>query len=75
MFFSADNELRRLDANGTLTTVATVDAQIGPVAVAPNGDVYFTTGTRIFRLAGGAGTPVRVAGTASKAAVATAAPL
>ena len=62
MFFTADNELRRLDANGTLTTVATVDAQIGPVTAAPNGDVYFTTGTQIFRLAEGARTPVRIAG-------------
>ncbi len=62
-FLSVDNELRRLDATGTLTTVATVDAHIGPVAVAPNGDVYYTTGTQVFRLAGGAGTPVRIAGT------------
>jgi len=63
VFFTADNELRRLDPNGTLTTVATVDAQIGPVAAAANGDVYFATGTQIFRLAGGAGTPARIAGT------------
>ena len=63
IFFSADNTLRRLDANGTLTTLPNIDAQIGPVAAAPNGDVYFTNGTQIFRLAEGAGTPVRIAGT------------
>ena len=62
-FVSVDNELRRLDATGAFTTIASVDGHIGPVAAARNGDVYFTTGTRIFRLAGGAGTPVRIAGT------------
>ena len=63
VFFSADNQLRRLDAGGAVTTVAEDAAGIGPLAVAPNGDVYYTTETRIYRLAGGAGPPIHVAGT------------
>ena len=39
------------------------DADIGPVAVAANGDLYYATSTRVFRLAGGAGPPILVAGT------------
>jgi sugar lactone lactonase YvrE len=61
---SSENLLRRIDSAGSLTTVAQADGDIGPVAAAPNGDVYYATATQIFRLAGGASPPVRVAGTA-----------
>jgi glucose/arabinose dehydrogenase len=39
------------------------DSEIGPVAAAPNGDIYYATATQIFRVAGGAGPPIRIAGT------------
>jgi NHL repeat len=63
VFVSNDNRLSRIDATGTPTTVAEADRQIGPVAVTANGDVYFATATQIFRLAGGSGPAVRIAGT------------
>jgi len=61
-YLSAGKSLLRVDSAGQ-TLVAEADADIGPIAVAPNGDVYFTTETRVFKLAGGAGPPVSIAGT------------
>ena len=37
--------------------------EIGPIAAGPNGDVYYSTATQIFRLTGGSGSPIRIAGT------------
>ena len=62
-YLTAGKSLLRIDSAGHQTTVAEADADIGPIAVAPNGDLYFTTETRVFRLAGGAGTPTPIAGT------------
>jgi sugar lactone lactonase YvrE len=53
LFVSTESRLQRLDPSGPVT-VAVADSQIGPVAAAPNGDVYYTTATQVFRLAGGA---------------------
>ena len=36
-------------------------ATSGPIAIAANGDVYFTTSDAIWKLAGGTGTPIRTA--------------
>jgi sugar lactone lactonase YvrE len=63
---TSGNLLRRIDAAGALTTIAEANGDIGPVAVAPGGDVFFTTSTQIFRLVGGAGAPVRIAGTGAE---------
>jgi sugar lactone lactonase YvrE len=60
---SSENLLRRLDPAGSLTTAVQADSEIGPVAAAPNGDIYYATATQIFRVAGGAGPPIRIAGT------------
>jgi sugar lactone lactonase YvrE len=46
--------------------VARAAMRFAPVAVAPGGDVFFTTSTQIFRLVGGAGAPVRIAGTGAE---------
>src|SRR5262249_8144279 len=51
--------LRRIDGS-TPVKVADSESDIGPLAVAPNGDVYFTTETKLWKLAGGSGTPVRL---------------
>ncbi len=63
VFVSSENVLQRLDAGGAPTTVAVADGDIGPVAAVANGDLYYATSTQVFRLAGGAGSPVHVAGT------------
>jgi hypothetical protein len=65
IYLSVGNELQRLNATGAPTTVAEVPAsvEIGPIAAAPNGDVYYSTATQVFRLPGGSGPPVRIAGT------------
>ena len=62
IFVTVGSRLERLDATGGLTTVATMPNGIGPIAAAPNGDLYLTDGYGIFRLAGGAGPAVRIAG-------------
>jgi streptogramin lyase len=60
------NLLRRIDTAGALTTIAEADGDIGPVAAARGGDVYYSTSRQIFRLTGGAGPPVRVAGSGAE---------
>jgi streptogramin lyase len=63
IYVSVGNQLQRQNATGAPTTVAEVPAgvEIGPIATAPN--VYYSTATQVFRLAGGSGAPVRIAGT------------
>jgi sugar lactone lactonase YvrE len=61
VYFS-DESVKRLDGAGAVE-VAPSDEQVGPVTVGPNGDLYYSTVTRVFKLAGGAGAPVRIAGT------------
>src|SRR5262249_41629592 len=60
IYVTDGHRLLRIDG-GRPARVATVDADIGPIAMAPNGDVYLTTATRLWRLRGGRGTPVRIA--------------
>lgn len=62
ILISGGTWIRRLDTVGAVTTVLELDTDTGPITVAPNGDVYFTTATSVFRLSGGTGAPVRVAG-------------
>ena len=62
IFFTVGNRLERLDSTGGRATVATMSHPIGPIAVAPGGDVYLTDGYGVFRLAGGSGPPARIAG-------------
>jgi DNA-binding beta-propeller fold protein YncE len=61
VYLSAGKVLLRLDGSGHTTPVAQATGDIGPIAVAANGDVYYATETQVFRLAGGKGTPVQVA--------------
>ena len=65
VYLSSGNLLRRLDGSGTPTTVAEVPpgVEIGPIAAAPNGDLYYSTATQIFRVPGGSGPSVHIAGT------------
>jgi sugar lactone lactonase YvrE len=62
VYLSAGHSLLRLDGAGGATPVAQANGDIGPIAVARNGDVYFTTETQAFRVAGGAGARTMVAG-------------
>jgi sugar lactone lactonase YvrE len=62
IYFS-DESVKRIDGAGAPVEVAPSDEQVGPVALGPNGDLYYSTETRVFRLAGGTGTPIRIAGT------------
>jgi len=66
IFLSGSNLLRRISGTGAPETVLETDVDTGPLAIAPNGDVYFTTATRVFRLPGGSSTPVRIAGTGTE---------
>jgi serine/threonine-protein kinase len=52
--------LRRVDGTRT-TVVASAPDDIGPIAIALNGDVYFTTGTALWKLPRGKRSPVRLA--------------
>jgi len=53
--------LRRLAGKKPPVKVAEAASDIGPIAVAPNGDVYFTTDGGLWKLAGGAGKPIQLA--------------
>ena len=61
IFFS-DESLMRLDGTGPPVVAAPSEEQIGPVVVAPNGDVFYSTETRVF-VVGRHGQAVRIAGT------------
>jgi sugar lactone lactonase YvrE len=65
VYMSIGNLLQRLNGRAAPTTVAAVapGVEIGPIAAAPNGDVYFSTATQIFRVPGGSGSSVHIAGT------------
>jgi DNA-binding beta-propeller fold protein YncE len=60
VYLSAGKSLLRLDGAGQTTPVAHAAEDIGPIAVAANGDVYYATQTQVFKLAGGTGTPVQI---------------
>ena len=62
VYLSAGHSLLRLHGAGGTTPVAQAAGDIGPVAVAANGDVYFATATRVFRVAGGTGAATPVVG-------------
>jgi sugar lactone lactonase YvrE len=62
VYLSAGKSLLRLDGAGHTIAVAQAAGDIGPVAVAGNGDVYYATATHVFRVAGGTGAPAPIAG-------------
>jgi hypothetical protein len=53
----------RIEGGGATTTVAEAATDVGPLAVDGAGNVYFTTATRIFRIASGTGAVTHLAGT------------
>jgi sugar lactone lactonase YvrE len=61
IYLSAALQLLRLDGAGGTTVAAQSDGDIGPIAVAANGDVYFETATAVWKVAGGTGEPTQVA--------------
>ena len=60
VYLSAGQQLVRLDG-GSQTVVTQGDEEIGPIAVGLNGDVYYATRTRVFRVPGGTGAPTPIA--------------
>lgn len=62
VYLSAGELLLRIDGSGHTTPLVQAAGDIGPIAVAADGDVYYATATQVFRLAGGTGTPVQVVG-------------
>jgi sugar lactone lactonase YvrE len=63
IFVSGAARLRRVDPGAAPVVVAEAPSDLGPVGIAANGDVYYTTATRTFRLPASGGPPVHVAGT------------
>jgi sugar lactone lactonase YvrE len=63
VYVSDSRWVERIDAGRAPQIVATVDpgVEVGPVAVAPNGDVYYSTVSAVYRLAQGAGPPRQLA--------------
>jgi DNA-binding beta-propeller fold protein YncE len=62
LYLSAGKSLLRLTGSGGTAPVVEAAGDIGPIAVAANGDVYYATGTQVFRVPGGTGAPVQVVG-------------
>jgi streptogramin lyase len=58
IYLAAGNSLLRLDGSGRTTAVAQAAGDIGPIAVAANGDVYYATATEVFRV----GVPAPIVG-------------
>ena len=63
LYLSSGSSVLRFDAAGRRSTVAQMDADVGPLATDAAGNVFFTTTTRIFRIAGGTGSAEHIAGT------------
>jgi streptogramin lyase len=61
IYVSDGRALRRVDGGGAPQTVATADADIGPIAIAASGEVFYTTGTELFHLPSRGGAPRAVA--------------
>ena len=63
IYVSDGGKLRRVDPGHAPVTVATVGPafEIGPVAVARNGDIVYATAYALYRLRGGKGTPTQIA--------------
>jgi streptogramin lyase len=57
IFITGGRTLRRLDPAGTLHDVVTADEDIGPLTLSPDGDVVYTSSTRLFLLPDGGGSP------------------
>ena len=53
IYFSDANAVRRIDTSGVISTVAQFSSDVGPLALAANGDLYVMTAARVFRLVGG----------------------
>ena len=68
VYLSVEGKLQRLNGSGAPTTVAEAapGVEIGPIAAAATGDVYYSTATQIFRLPGGSGPSVLIAGTGAE---------
>jgi len=61
LYVNGGPTLYRIDGTAAPVKVAQAEGDIGPMAVAPNGDVDFTTETKLWKLAGGKDAPVRLA--------------
>jgi sugar lactone lactonase YvrE len=53
IYFSDANAVRRIDTSGVVSTAAEFASDVGPLALAANGDLYVMTAARVYRLAGG----------------------
>jgi streptogramin lyase len=53
IYFSDVNAVRRIDTSGVISTVAELPSDVGPLAVAGNGDLYAMTAARVYRLPAG----------------------
>ena len=63
VYVSDSSWVKRVDPGRAPRVVATVDpgVEVGPVTVAPNGDVYYSTVSAVYRLAQGTGAPQQLA--------------
>src|SRR5262249_7473955 len=61
IFVTDAGALKRIDGTRAPKTVAHATADIGPIALARDGDLYFTTETGAWRLVHAAGRPVEIA--------------
>ena len=53
IYLSNGGSLQRIDGGAAPVTVLDAGAEIGPIAVAPNGGVFYTTAAQAFALGGG----------------------
>jgi len=53
IYLSNGNSLQRIEGTAGPATVVDAGAELGPIAVAPSGGVFYTTGAQAFALGGG----------------------
>ncbi len=68
IFVTDGPNLLRIGGTSAPVQIAQAATDIGPIAIAPNGDVYFATDRVIFRLSGGKVAPARIAAKAQLSA-------
>jgi serine/threonine protein kinase, bacterial len=61
IFVTDGGSLLRIDGSRAPVSVDGAGADIGPIAIAPGGDLYYTTETELWKLPGGSGPRVRIA--------------
>ncbi|HET8652847.1 MAG TPA: SMP-30/gluconolactonase/LRE family protein [Gaiellaceae bacterium] len=66
LFATSESRVVRVGSGGGTTAIADAREDVGPLAIDPAGNLYFSTVARIFRIDGGTGAVIPYAGTGTR---------